>query len=136
MITQSATGLVDFVLETDPAIDKDNPKYDRESYERTGDRAHLPLVTGGVPRVFKVRRLNRKQVFRLLSLPLPDQIQEACAFGLVAVEGADVELSRKASDVGERLTDTAMDRLYDLGGVPAMIALGSFILRIGKPDPT
>lgn len=135
MIQFSSATPVDFIYEDDSAIDKASPAYDRALYEKTGDRVHLPIVEGSTPRVFKVRRLTRRQFFRVMGLPLTDQVQEAVAYGLASMEPLDCELGRKASDIGERLTDVALDKLFELGP-QVMIALGSFIVAQGKPDPT
>lgn len=135
MITYSSVGVVPFVWEHDPAVDKSHPAYNREAFERTGDMAHLPLVEGGQARVFKVKRLSRRTFFRVMGMPLTDQVQEAVAYGLVSMEPNDTELTRKSGDFGERLTDAALDKVFDLGP-SVMIALGAFIVGLGKPDPT
>lgn len=135
MLSYSSVSAVPFVYDGDPAIDKDSPAYSREQFEKTGDLAHLPLVAGSTARIFRVKRLSRRQFFRVMSLQLTEQVQEAVAYGLVSMEPSDADLKRKASDTGERLTDASLDKLFDLGP-QVMIALGSYIVGLGKPDPT
>lgn len=136
MITQSSLQSCPWIWEGDPALDKESPKYNRDAYEKTGDLAHLPTVEGRTATVFHVKRLTRKQFFRVMSLSVTEQVQEAVAFGLSSVEPASlVPLSRKSSDVGERLTDGALDALYELGP-QVLIAMGSFVMGLSRPDPT
>lgn len=135
MINFSAAQPVDWIWDGDPAIDKDSAAHNRELFERTGDMTHLPLKDGSAPRVFKVKRLTRKQFFRVMGLSPTEQIQEAVAFGLVAMNPGDLELARRNTDAGERLNDATLDKLYELGP-KVLIDLGSFIIAQARPDPT
>ena len=136
MIGYSSLQSAPWVWEGDPAIDKDSPLYNREAFERTGDMAHLPCLDGRAPAVFHVKRLTRKQFFRVMAMTVTEQVQESVAFGLASVEPVGlVEIARKASDVGERLTDASLDKLYELGP-QVLISMGSFIMGLSRPDPT
>lgn len=136
MITISTLSSCPWIWDGDPALDKDSPAYNREAFERTGDLAHLPVREGSKATVFHVKRLTRKQFFRVMGLDVHEQVIEAVAYGLQSCDPATlVPLSRKASDVGDRLTDQSLDALYELGPT-VMIAMGSFIVGLSRPDPT
>lgn len=138
MIQFGSNDVVPFIFDGDPAIDTAHPDYSRERYERTRDPKHLPLKEGAQATVLKVKRLTRKQFFRAMGrASTTDQVQEAVAYGVVGIEPADVTLLRTASDIGEKLDDASLDKVYDLGA-GVLLALGTFIIGLSqaKTDPT
>lgn len=137
MIQFGTNDVIDYVYPDDPALDRERPDFSWERFEKTRDRKHIPLKDGAEAMVFKVRRLTRKQFFRVMGrASSADQVQEAVAYGLVAVEPA-CGLSRAQGDIGEKLDDTSLDRVYDLGP-NLMISVGTFVLGLSqvKTDPT
>jgi len=137
VITFGSGQAIEYIADNDPAIDKDSPAFNREAFERTGDRVHLPAKSGAVPRVFKLRRLTRKQFFRVMGLGMNDQFVESCAYGIVGIDPAgDFSPEFKSSDIGQRMTDASIDKLYDLVGPLAIVAVGTAIFTMAKPDPT
>lgn len=136
MITISALQACPWVWDGDPALDKSSPSYNREAFDRTGDLAHLPCKDGMSATVFRIKRLTRKQFFRVIGLKVHDQVPEAVAYGLQSIDQpGPFEVTHAKTEIGDRLSEQSLDALYDLG--PAvMIAMGNFIIGMGRPDPT
>ncbi len=138
MIRLASNEASEWVYPDDPALDQKSEAFDFDKYLRTGDRKHLAIRDGQEPLVFKVRRLDRKQFFRVMSRGSnADQVQDAVAFGLVGVSPEPFALLHADSDLGPRLADASLDKVYDLGA-GVLLLLGAHIVNLSqaKSDPT
>ena len=124
----------------DPALDRDNPAFDWDSFWKTGDAKHVPIREGCEATWFVCRRLTPAQFRRVMTEASDfDKFYQAIAYGLVAVEhfrgadGSDVTLRHKRTDLGERLTEESLSAIF---AVEVFREIGSRIITLSTLDPT
>ena len=123
MINKTSTSNVCHVWSVDSALDRsDKALFDAKyaEYLKSGDMANLPIKPGCTPAVFTIRSLTRRVLIRLGRYTSPLEFNsEVVAYSLVGVTGYEVngrpvELgSRVSTDVAERLSEAALDQIYD-----------------------
>lgn len=97
--------------------------------------AQLPLVPGGKLTIFRCQALRRRAFLKVLETSEIERSSVAVAFGLLSVDGfrhgGEIigDLARESSPCGERLTDAALEQLFN----PFLFAeLASRILRASE----
>lgn len=139
MISLSSLGRLKYVSHTDPALDKDHADYDFEKFKETGDAKYIPVRDGCQPSTFDLVGLKRPQFIHCASQP-NEMLRaiEAVAYGLkgcdnVAIDG-QVTIKHKKSELGERVDNEVLDRLFRR--FPLMSELAARILDLSQAHPT
>lgn len=141
MIGTRSEAPIDYIVSTDPALDTVHPDFDWAEYLKTFDPKYAPTREGCIPTVFEIRRLTRKQLTYVRRKDTADQVPEAIAYALRRVRGfrvggkngVELECKHKRSDMGERLDEETLDKLY----APELFAeLAGIIMGLAGLDPT
>lgn len=140
MIIRSTTKPFKHVWSLDPALDRENEKFEEHwrKFLKSGDVASLPLRDGQRPTVFTLIPLNRGLFLRLEKLDGLTSHHEIVAYALKAVDGFEVDgipvkLDEKDAGGFKRLTDECLDKLYDPN---LFAALSVRVLEVSRLDPT
>ena len=115
----------DFIYADDPALDKENPLFDYDAWQDTGELSRLPCKEGQSPTVFRCHKLSASITMDIeFALRRAQSMNEDAAtnyglslaalsavkHGLKSVENWDIELEFESG----ALTDASLDRLYDV----------------------
>lgn len=139
MIGTRSNATVEYIPQSDPALDRSSPSFNFAKYLETFDRSHLPVKAGSDPTVFTLRRLTRKRFTAISGMPKHEQAEAVVAYGVVGIAGWREPNGNRllpefegTGGVDQHLTAATLDAIFS----PTLFAeLSTAVVLLTELDP-